>query len=110
MSHIYSALRRTQQISQFITQPRIITSYRSSVSPIQLLPSSTRTFELLIEVISLQTGNADKITDWVSRNDKSGEFKRQTSIFRNWISREAGAEFPPEKDRYHLYVSYACPW
>ncbi|EIT76006.1 glutathione S-transferase omega-like 2 [Aspergillus flavus] len=101
MSRIYSALRRTQQISQFITQPRIITSYRSSVSPIQLLPSSTR---------SMSTGNADKITDWVSRNDKSGEFKRQTSIFRNWISREAGAEFPPEKDRYHLYVSYACPW
>ncbi len=21
-----------------------------------------------------------------------------------------GGEFPPEKDRYHLYVSYACPW
>ena len=21
-----------------------------------------------------------------------------------------GAEFPPEKGRYHLYVSYACPW
>ena len=19
-------------------------------------------------------------------------------------------DFPPEKDRYHLYVSYACPW
>ena len=31
-------------------------------------------------------------------------------MFRNWISREAGARFPPEKDRYHLYVSYACPW
>ncbi|KAK6835422.1 hypothetical protein RU639_002216 [Aspergillus parasiticus] len=101
MSRIFSALRRTQQISQFITQPRIVTSYRSSVSSVQLLPSSTR---------RMSTGNADKITDWVSRNDKSGEFKRQTSIFRNWISREAGAEFPPEKDRYHLYVSYACPW
>ncbi|KAH9067590.1 glutathione S-transferase [Lactarius vividus] len=22
----------------------------------------------------------------------------------------AGGQFPPEKDRYHLYVSYACPW
>ena len=51
-----------------------------------------------------------KITDWVNPNDKSGEFKRQQSVFRNWISRESGAQFPPEKGRYHLYVSYACPW
>lgn len=50
------------------------------------------------------------ITDWVKPGDKSGEFKRQQSVFRNWISREAGAQFPPEKGRYHLYVSYACPW
>lgn len=57
-----------------------------------------------------QTGNSQKITDWVNPNDKSGEFKRQQSVFRNWISRKPGADFPPEKDRYHLYVSYACPW
>ncbi|KAE8375572.1 ubiquitin-activating enzyme E1 [Aspergillus bertholletiae] len=87
--------------SHFIAQPRIITPYRSPVSPAHLLPSSTR---------SMATSNSDKITDWVSRNDKSGEFKRQVSSFRNWISREPGAEFPPEKGRYHLYVSYACPW
>ncbi|KAJ5811656.1 Glutathione S-transferase/chloride channel C-terminal [Penicillium riverlandense] len=58
----------------------------------------------------MATGNPNKITDWVNPNDKSGEFKRQQSVFRNWISREPGAQFPPEKDRYHLYVSYACPW
>lgn len=23
---------------------------------------------------------------------------------------EDGAKFPPEKDRYHLFVAYACPW
>ncbi|KAI5463703.1 ubiquitin-activating enzyme E1 1 [Mariannaea sp. PMI_226] len=51
-----------------------------------------------------------KITEWVGKNDKSGEFKRQVSSFRDWISREAGAKYPPEKGRYHLYVSYACPW
>ncbi|KAG9254277.1 uncharacterized protein F5Z01DRAFT_736579 [Emericellopsis atlantica] len=50
------------------------------------------------------------ITDWVSKGDKSGEFKRQVSAFRDSISREAGARYPPEKGRYHLYVSYACPW
>ncbi|KAI1339502.1 glutathione S-transferase omega-like 2 [Xylariaceae sp. FL0016] len=51
-----------------------------------------------------------KITEWVKPGDKSGEFKRQTSAFRDWISAEEGAKFPAEKGRYHLYVSYACPW
>ena len=53
---------------------------------------------------------ASKITDWVSPHDKTGEFKRGQSQFRNFISKEKGSEFPPEKNRYHLYVSYACPW
>lgn len=58
----------------------------------------------------LTTPQAGKVTDWVKPNDKSGEFKRQQSSFRNFISREEGAKFAPEKGRYHLYVSYACPW
>lgn len=41
---------------------------------------------------------------------KDGAFKRTDAAWRNWISREEGAEFAPEKDRYHLYVAYACPW
>lgn len=53
---------------------------------------------------------ASKITQWVNIADKSGEFKRQVSSFRDWISTEPGARYPPEKGRYHLYVSYACPW
>lgn len=60
---------------------------------------------------TIQTnGQKQDILNWVDPKDKSGEFKRQQSVFRNWISKESGAEFPPEKDRYHLYVSYACPW
>ncbi|KAL2402622.1 Glutathione S-transferase omega-like 2 [Exophiala dermatitidis] len=50
------------------------------------------------------------ITDWVKPGDKTGEFKRQASRFRNFISKDPDAEFPAEKDRYHLFVSYACPW
>jgi glutathionyl-hydroquinone reductase len=46
----------------------------------------------------------------VADDDKTGEFKRGQSAFRDFISKEKGAEFPPEKGRYHLYVSYACPW
>ena len=37
-----------------------------------------------------------------------GEFRRKDSSFRNHI--EVDGKFPPEKNRYHLYVSWACPW
>jgi putative glutathione S-transferase len=40
--------------------------------------------------------------------DKTGAFVRKDSVFRNWIKPDS--EFPPEKDRYHLYISWACPW
>jgi len=40
--------------------------------------------------------------------EPGGAFKRAPSSFRNFI--QAGGELPPERDRYHLYVSYACPW
>ncbi|GAB1318731.1 S-glutathionyl-(chloro)hydroquinone reductase [Madurella fahalii] len=56
------------------------------------------------------SSEGNKITDWVKPGDTTGEFQRQQSSFRNWISREKGAQYPPEKGRYHLYVSYACPW
>ncbi len=40
--------------------------------------------------------------------DKSGAFLRKPTTFRNFVA--PGGEFPPEAGRYHLYVSYACPW
>ncbi|PYH90261.1 ubiquitin-activating enzyme E1 [Aspergillus ellipticus CBS 707.79] len=109
MSFMFSALRRLQQVAHHhILQPRApvkflppINHTSSNISAPLIIPSPTR---------SMATGNSGKITDWVNPNDKSGEFKRQVSSFRNWISSEPGAEFPPEKGRYHLYVSYACPW
>ncbi|TAQ88629.1 hypothetical protein B7494_g3058 [Chlorociboria aeruginascens] len=39
-----------------------------------------------------------------------GTFKRQVSSFRDHISSERGAKFPPEKDRYVLYINLGCPW
>jgi glutathionyl-hydroquinone reductase len=39
-----------------------------------------------------------------------GHYHRQETDFRDWISQEPGAKFAPEVGRYHLFVSYACPW
>ncbi|XP_030481158.1 uncharacterized protein LOC115698125 [Cannabis sativa] len=41
---------------------------------------------------------------------ESGAFARTASTFRNIISRDPNSEFPVESGRYHLYISYACPW
>ena len=40
----------------------------------------------------------------------SGEFQRQEDAFREWISNDGSTLYPAEADRYHLYVSLACPW
>ncbi|PKR48552.1 glutathione S-transferase family protein [Thalassospira marina] len=47
---------------------------------------------------------------WYDTKSTGGKFKRQESAFRNEISADADARFPAEKGRYHLYISYACPW
>lgn len=45
-----------------------------------------------------------------------GRFRRQASRFRNWVTPDGAAGpggeagFKAESGRYHLYVSYACPW
>jgi putative glutathione S-transferase len=40
--------------------------------------------------------------------ETDGSFKRPETVFRNSIAK--GGRFEPQTDRYHLYVSYACPW
>jgi putative glutathione S-transferase len=41
---------------------------------------------------------------------KSGEFQRQPDAFREWLSNDGSTAYPVAADRYHLYVSLACPW
>ena len=41
---------------------------------------------------------------------KSGEFIRKDSAFRNFITADGSSGLKAEPGRYHLYVSYACPW
>jgi len=40
---------------------------------------------------------------------EKGAFKRKDAVFRNWISEDSD-RFKPESGRYHLYISYGCPW
>ena len=39
-----------------------------------------------------------------------GEFKRQEDHFRDWVTKDGSSGYPVAADRYHLYVSLACPW
>jgi glutathionyl-hydroquinone reductase len=41
---------------------------------------------------------------------KSGEFQRQPDAFREWVSNDGSTSYAASTDRYHLYVSLACPW
>ncbi|MGR3463420.1 glutathione S-transferase family protein [Limimaricola sp.] len=62
----------------------------------------------------LQNGEWQDV--WYDTKSTGGKFERTTTSFRNWItadgrpgpSGEGG--FPAQSGRYHLYVSYACPW
>jgi putative glutathione S-transferase len=56
------------------------------------------------------------VDQWYDTKSTGGAFKRQDAGFRNWIT-AGGAPgptgeggFKAESGRYHLYVSYACPW
>jgi glutathionyl-hydroquinone reductase len=46
--------------------------------------------------------------EWYDTSASAGRFERPAALFRERI--EAGGQFPPETGRYHLYVSWACPW
>ncbi len=39
-----------------------------------------------------------------------GAFERQQSAFRERVTADGSTGFQAEPGRYHLYVSYACPW
>ncbi len=41
---------------------------------------------------------------------KPGEFVRAAYPFRGRITADGSSGFPAEAGRYHLYISWACPW
>ncbi len=53
---------------------------------------------------------------WYDTSTSGGRFLRSTSQFRHWVTADGSpgpsgeGGFAAEADRYHLYVSLACPW
>ncbi|NVO28721.1 glutathione S-transferase family protein [Donghicola sp. C2-DW-16] len=53
---------------------------------------------------------------WYDTKESGGKFVRDQAKFRNWVTADGSAGpsgiggYKAESGRYHLYVSYACPW
>ncbi|GLT08986.1 glutathione-dependent reductase [Sulfitobacter porphyrae] len=53
---------------------------------------------------------------WYDTSKTGGKFERSAAQFRNWITSDGApgpsgtGGFAAESGRYHLYVSFACPW
>lgn len=45
---------------------------------------------------------------WYDTESTGGRFERPETVFRRTL--DAAGDFPPQANRYHLYVSLACPW
>ena len=60
--------------------------------------------------------NGEWRDQWYDTKSTQGRFERDSARFRNWITADGSAGptgdagFKAEPGRYHLYVSYACPW
>ena len=46
-------------------------------------------------------------TQWYDTEKTKGRFIREKSSFRNMLGNN---EYPWQEERYHLFISYACPW
>ena len=64
----------------------------------------------------LRNGKWSKTWDPYQATSEKGEFVRQISEFRSWVTpdgapgRTGSGGFKAEAGRYHLYISYVCPW
>ncbi len=60
--------------------------------------------------------NGELADSWLDKELDEGEFKRMESSFRHWVTADGSAGpsgdsgFKAEANRYHLYISDACPW
>ena len=50
------------------------------------------------------------VDQWYDTKDTGGKFVRKDASFRNSVMADGASGYKAEAGRYHLYVSYACPW
>ncbi|MDX1662067.1 MAG: glutathione S-transferase family protein [Gemmatimonadota bacterium] len=48
--------------------------------------------------------------EFPDESDEKGRWVRQDSAFRGRVTADGSSGFPAAAGRYHLYVSWACPW
>jgi putative glutathione S-transferase len=54
--------------------------------------------------------NGEWKDQWYDTKSTGGRFVRKDAQFRDRVTADGSSGFKAESGRYHLYVSYACPW
>ena len=52
----------------------------------------------------------NKKPQFPDEQSSEGAFVRQGDALREWVTDDGSSGFPAARGRYHLYVSWACPW
>ncbi len=86
-------------MAKTLTRTETSLSERADAIP----PISAQPIKMLIDGV----WRTDVVDSPDLRQRRMAERRRS---FRDVIAAEPGAPFPAEAGRYHLYVSYACPW
>ncbi|CAI5504225.1 unnamed protein product [Closterium sp. Naga37s-1] len=87
-----------QQHRPAASRRSFVTQAATSADPATSADSTTSAAAPVMVQTTLQVSSAD------------GAFKRTPSAFRSLITADGSSGFPAVAARYHLYVSYACPW
>ncbi|GKY93290.1 hypothetical protein MPSEU_000296500 [Mayamaea pseudoterrestris] len=82
----------------------------SLVRTLILRPTSSTASSFSTTSIAMTAAKTSTARTALDESAPDGAFKRVDASWRNWVKNDKDAEFPAEKDRYHLYVAYACPW
>ncbi|CAI7823280.1 unnamed protein product, partial [Closterium sp. NIES-54] len=115
---------RTARFANFASGDRVTVDankllFQQSSLPKQHQPASRRSFVRKAATSADPATSADTATSkaapvmvqtTLQESSADGAFKRTPSAFRSLITADGSSGFPAVAGRYHLYVSYACPW
>jgi putative glutathione S-transferase len=65
---------------------------------------------LAVARVHAQIFSMDASAQFPDEMSTDGEFERQEDAFRDRVTADGSTPYAVEADRYHLYVSLACPW